>query len=229
MVVRGAVGLCVASVGLGDIHVLFAWQAWHLVTSQVLLHGRHGSYGTGLALAAHLVQVRTLCGMRSLAAMAQVPWVGSGGALSPHWSPRAPRHVAWQARDLATSTFPLCGRRHLVTSQLLLRGSPGTCSHRRCFCVACVASGTYGTGLALVARLVAVAPLPFCTAGVALCEDARVSSVVCSHAVCSLGLWALALLDCRSSHHITLDFVLWRAFHCHVRRCQHVVKATLGI
>ena len=139
MVVRGAVGLCVASVGLGDIHVLFAWQAWHLVTSQVLLHGRHGSYGTGLALAAHLVQVRTLCGMRSLAAMAQVPWVGSGGALSPHWSPRAPRHVAWQARDLATSTFSFMWQAalgdipaafawqpwHLLTSTLLLRGMRG--------------------------------------------------------------------------------------------------------
>ena len=48
----------------------------------------------------------------------------------------------------------------LVTSTLLLPG-------RR---------GTYSTGLALVARLVAVVPWSFCVADVALCEDDSMSS-----------------------------------------------------
>ena len=42
---------CVAGMALGDIHLCFAWQAWHLVTSTFVLRGRRGTYGTGLALA----------------------------------------------------------------------------------------------------------------------------------------------------------------------------------
>ena len=45
---------CVASVALGDIHLRFAWQAWHLVTSTFVSRGRCGTYGTGLALVAQL-------------------------------------------------------------------------------------------------------------------------------------------------------------------------------
>ena len=33
---------------------LFLWQAWHLATSTCILHGRRGTYGTGLALVAGL-------------------------------------------------------------------------------------------------------------------------------------------------------------------------------
>ena len=93
----------VAGVALGDIHLRFAWQAWHL------WH-----------------------------------WAGSGGALGRRWSPLVAGDAAalcmasvalgdihlcfaWQAWHLETSTFVLRSRR-----------------------------GTYGTGLALVARLVAV-------------------------------------------------------------------------
>ena len=138
--------------------------------------------------------------------------------------------------------FPLCGRRHLVTSQLLLRGSPGTCSHRRCLCVACVAcvaSGTYGLWhmqgwlwwrtwslwrhCPFARQVWHCARMPACRL---LAHMLFARQVFEQH---HFGLRALALLDCRFSHHITLDFVLWRAFHCHVRRCQHVVKATLGI
>ena len=53
-----AAALCVAGVALGDSHLHFAWQAWHLVTSTVTMRGRRGSYGTGPALVAH--RVRTL-------------------------------------------------------------------------------------------------------------------------------------------------------------------------
>ena len=46
--------LCVAGVALGDIHLRFTWQAWHLETSTFVLRGRCGTYGTGLALVARL-------------------------------------------------------------------------------------------------------------------------------------------------------------------------------
>ena len=38
--------LRVAGVALGDIHLRFAWQAWHLVTSTFTLCGRRGTNGT---------------------------------------------------------------------------------------------------------------------------------------------------------------------------------------
>ena len=34
-------------VNLGDIHLRFTWQAWHNLTSTVVLRGRRGTYGTG--------------------------------------------------------------------------------------------------------------------------------------------------------------------------------------
>ena len=43
----GAAPLCVAGVALGDIHLRFTWQAWHKLTSTVVLRGRRGTYGTG--------------------------------------------------------------------------------------------------------------------------------------------------------------------------------------
>ena len=49
-----AAALCVAGVALGDIHLRFAWQAWHLEASTLVLRGRRGTYGTGLALVARL-------------------------------------------------------------------------------------------------------------------------------------------------------------------------------
>ena len=44
---RGAVPLCVAGVAQPDIHLRFTWQAWHDLTSTVVLRGRRGTYGTG--------------------------------------------------------------------------------------------------------------------------------------------------------------------------------------
>ena len=38
---------CVAGVTLGDIHFDFTWQAWHNLTSTVVLRGRRGTHGTG--------------------------------------------------------------------------------------------------------------------------------------------------------------------------------------
>ena len=48
---------CVAGVALGDIHLRFTWQAWHLATAIVTLRGRRGTYGTGLGAVARLVRI----------------------------------------------------------------------------------------------------------------------------------------------------------------------------
>ena len=151
--------LCVAGVvgeALGDIHLRFAWEACHLATSTFLLRGRHGTYSTGLALAGG-----TLCGRRGTwwhppsfrvagVALGHIHlrfawqawhlwhWAGSGGA-------RGPVLVAGDAAALCVAGVALGDIHlrfawqawHLVTSTFVLRG-------RR---------GTYGAGLALVARL----------------------------------------------------------------------------
>ena len=51
-------------VALGHSHVAFAWQTWHLVTWTLLLLGRRGTYGTGLAQVAHLGLRDAAGGMR---------------------------------------------------------------------------------------------------------------------------------------------------------------------
>ena len=103
-----------AGVALGHIHLHFAWQAWHLVTSTFHF----------ACQAWHLV-TSTL-------------------------------HFAWQAWHLVTSTLHFAWQAwHLTTSIVTLRG-------RR---------GTYGTGLALVARVVTRwrgGAAALCVAGVAL-------------------------------------------------------------
>ena len=42
---RDAAALCVAGVALGDFHLRFTWQAWHLVTSTFVSRGRPGTSG----------------------------------------------------------------------------------------------------------------------------------------------------------------------------------------
>ena len=82
---------------LGDIHLHFAWQAWHLVTSTVTLRGRRGTYGTGLALVARLVP-KGRRGRRGFCV--------AGVALGD-----MDVHPAWQVWHLVTSTVILRGRR----------------------------------------------------------------------------------------------------------------------
>ena len=104
---RGAAPLCVAGVAQPDIHLRFTWQAWHNLTSTVVLRGRRGTYGTGWR-----------------------PWAGI-------WRRGAAPHFGWQAWHNLTSTFVSRGRR-------------GTISHLPSFCVAGVAlvvlGGTPGLG-----------------------------------------------------------------------------------
>jgi len=69
-----------------------AWLAWHLLTSTVVLRGRRGTYGTGLALVARAWSPLVLC--------------VAGVALGDIY-----RRFACQARHVATSTFVLRGKR----------------------------------------------------------------------------------------------------------------------
>ena len=108
----GTAALCVAGVALGDIDLHFAWQAWHLVTSTFTLRGRCGTWWHGSALCV---------GGAAFMALGWLWWRGA-------WVWRAPRHFAWQAWRLVTSTFTLRGRR-------------GTWWHRPSLCVAGVALG----------------------------------------------------------------------------------------
>ena len=76
-----------------------------------------------------------------------------GGALGPDLSPVTPRHFAWQAWHLVTSTFVLRGRRGTkLASTVVLRG-------RR---------GTHGTGWRAWSGFVACDAAALCVAGVAL-------------------------------------------------------------
>ena len=76
-----------------------------------------------------------------------------GGALGPDLSPVTPRHFAWQAWHLVTSTFVSRGRRGTeCTSTVVLRG-------RR---------GTDGTGWRAWSGFVACDAAALCVAGVAL-------------------------------------------------------------
>ena len=147
---------CVPGVALRDIHLHFAWQAWHFVASTFTLCGRRGTYGTGLALVARLgglgssgrctsracqawhfvTSTFTLCGRRGTSwhppslCVAGVALTALGWlwwrALGGLGSSGRRTSFAWQAWHFVTSTFTLCGRR-------------GTSWHRPSLCVASVA------------------------------------------------------------------------------------------
>ena len=105
LVAGDVAALCV----LGDMNLRFAWQTWHKETSTFGLRGRRGTWG----------QPPSFC-------VAGVALMALRGALGRRWSPVTPRHFAWQAWHLATATFVLHGRR-------------GTRRHPPLFCVAGVA------------------------------------------------------------------------------------------
>ena len=143
-----AAAVCVAGVALGDIdrHFAwlgdidrhFAWQAWYLATSTVTLRGRSGTWRHRPSLCVAGVELMALGWLRwrawvSFGAMVAAAVCVAGVALRRHRPSLCvagvalrdmDRHFAWQAWHLATSTVTLRGRR-----------------------------GTYGTGLAPVARL----------------------------------------------------------------------------
>ena len=123
-----------AAVVLGDIHLHFAWQAWHLghwagfggALDFRCDAGRRDSFGVA-ALA--LGDIYLHFAWQAWQACHLWHWAGFGGArLVFGVRLGGATLLAWQAWHLATSIFTLLGRRG-----------------RR---------GTYGTGPALVARLV---------------------------------------------------------------------------
>ena len=120
LVAGDAAALCVARVALGDIHVRFAWQAWHLVTSAFVLRGRRGTRSHPLSF--HV---------------AGVALMALGGALGSVLVAGEARHFVWQTSRLATCTFVSRGRR-------------GTWSHPPSFCVAGVALMALGGALGSV-------------------------------------------------------------------------------
>ena len=92
----GAAPLCVAGVALGDIHLRFTWQAWHKLTSTVVLRGRRGTYGTGWRPPG--LGGRDACGA--------APLCVAGVALGD-----IHLRFTWQAWHKLTSTVVLRGRR----------------------------------------------------------------------------------------------------------------------
>ena len=99
----------------------FAWQAWHLVTSTFDSRGRCGTNSHQLSFC-----------------VAGVGQMALGGALGPDLSPVTPRHFAWQAWHLVTSTFVSRGRRGTWWHSPWFHVR-GTIAHPRSFCVAGVA------------------------------------------------------------------------------------------
>ena len=126
----------------------FAWQAWDLVTCTLISRGRRGT----------ISHPRSFC-------VAGLALTALGGALGPGLVARdardavTPRHFAWQAWDLVTST-------------LISRGRRGTISHPRSFCVAGMAltalGGAVGPGLVARDACDARDTAALCVAGVGL-------------------------------------------------------------
>ena len=68
--------------GAGDIYLRFTWQAWHLVTSTVVLRDRRGTYGAGLALVTRLFPLWRRATLRNKSIPVGGPWLKTiGGSL----------------------------------------------------------------------------------------------------------------------------------------------------
>ena len=117
-----AAALCVAGVAQTHTYCRFTWQAWHKLTSTVVLRGRRGTNS----------HPPSFC-------VAGVALMALGGALGLAWAPVTPRHFAWQAWHKLTPTVPT----------VVLRGRRGTNSHPPSFCVAGVVQMALGGALGL--------------------------------------------------------------------------------
>ena len=241
MALGGALGLAWSPVTPGTPRH-FAWQAWHNLTSTVVLRGRRGTNS----------HPPSFC-------VAGVALMALGGALGLAWSPGTPRHFAWQAWHKLTSTVVLRGRRgicvsgvvlmalggalglawspvtpgtprhfawqawHKLTSTVVLRGRRGTTSHPPSFCVAGVALMALGGALGLAwspvtpgtprhfawqawhkltstvvlrgRRGTTSHPLSFCVAGVALTHTHWASEIGHLHAK----MWSLLVVERQGS------------------------------
>ena len=219
---RGAAPLCVAGVAQPDIHLRFTWQAWHNLTSTVVLRGRRGTYGTGWRAWSGFVacDAAALC----VAGVAQ---------------PDIHLRFTWQAWHNLTSTVVLRGRRGTYGTGW--RPWAGICRRGAApLCVAGVAQpdihlrftwqawhnltstvvlrgrrGTYGTGWRPWAGICRRGAAPLCVAGVAQPDI---------HLRFTWQAW----------HNLTSTVFAWQAWHswvfwpvyaCHVPACLMVAPA----
>ena len=157
MALGGALGLAWSPVTPGTPRH-FAWQAWHKLTSTVVLRGRRGTHGTVWRAWTGLVardarDAAALCvagvaqthihrrfawqAWHSWHWVARLDWLGRPRRPGRRgMTPGTPRHFAWQAW-------------HKLTSTVVLRGRRGTTSHPLSFCVAGVALMALGGALGL--------------------------------------------------------------------------------
>ena len=87
---------CMAGVAFGNIYLGFAWQAWHLAISTLVLYGKRGgcSHPPSFCVAGE--------------ALMALGWLD---ALGRAWSLVLPLNFTWQAWYLAISTLFSHGRR----------------------------------------------------------------------------------------------------------------------
>jgi len=149
-----AAALCLAGVALGDIDLHFAWQAWHLVTSTSTLHGRRGTWRHRRAFCAAGVALMALDWLWWCAWFPVDAVVAAAPCVAGVALGDVDLDFAWQAWRLVTWTCTLRGRRGTYGTGLALVARLVP-SRRRCRRRSLRGRhGTYGTGLALVARLV---------------------------------------------------------------------------
>ena len=158
LVARDAGALCVAGVAQTHIYRRFAWQAWHKLTSTIVLRGRRGTDGTGWRAWSDLVA----CDLAALWAWHKLTSTivlrgrrGTDGTGWRAWSDLVARDaaalcVAGVAQTHIYSRF-VWQVWHKLTSTIVLRG-------RR---------GTDGTGWRARSDLVARDAGALCVAGVA--------------------------------------------------------------
>ena len=114
-------------VAQSHIHLRFAWQAWHNLTSTFVSRGRSGTISHPLSFRVAGVALMALRGA-----------LGSG--LGAPWSRVTPRHFAWQAWHNLTSTFVSTWQVwHNLTSTFVSRGRRSIILHPLSFRVAGVA------------------------------------------------------------------------------------------
>ena len=123
LVAGDTAALCMAGVALGDIHLRFAWQVWHLVTSTFSLRGRRGTWrhppsfsAAGVALG----DIYTLFAWQASHILGWLWWgalaalvAGDTAALCVAGVALGDIHLrfAWQTCHSATSTLVLPGQR----------------------------------------------------------------------------------------------------------------------
>ena len=146
LVARNAAALCVAGVAQTHIYHGFAWQAWHKLTSTVVLPSTRGTNSHLPLFCVAGVALMALGGALGLGLVARdAAALCVAGAAQTHIY----RRLAWQAWHKLTSTIVLRGRRGTDGTgwrawswfsrpwrRGTLHGRHGTNSHLPSFCVA---------------------------------------------------------------------------------------------